>query len=178
MKLTTSRLILRDFSSEDWQDLYAYLSDPDVVKFEPHDPFNEEQSRQEAKNRAKNKAFIAVCLKDTGKVIGNLYCEEQPFRGYEIGYVFNREYQHQGYATEAASALLNMLFQDTDAHRVFAMCDPLNKPSWQLMKRLHMRKEGHFRSSAFFHTDEKTGEPIWHDCYTFAVLRDEWLKTL
>lgn len=176
MKLNSSRLTLRPFQAEDWKPLFSYLSDPDVVFYEPYDVFTEEGAQQEAKNRAKNKDFIAVCLQDTNQLIGNLYFSKREFNTYELGYVFSKEYQHQGYATEAATALLNYAFGTLDIHRVVAMCNPENKASWRLMKRLRMRREGHFKQCAYFKNDPITGEPLWHDAYQYAVLKDEWLK--
>ncbi len=44
-KLNTERLIIRRFEENDWQDLYEYLSDDEVVKFEPYEAFNQEQAK-------------------------------------------------------------------------------------------------------------------------------------
>ncbi len=176
MKLSTSRLTLRPFEAEDWKPLFAYLSDPDVVLYEPYDVYTEEGAQQEAKNRAKNKDFIAVCLQDTDRLIGNLYFSKREFDTYELGYVFAKEYQHKGYATEASTALLNYAFSTLGIHRVVALCNPENKASWRLMKRLHMRREGRFRQCAYFKNDPATGEPLWHDAYQYAILKEDWLK--
>lgn len=70
-EIRTKRLTLRPFQKGDAQDLYEYLSDPEVVRFEPYRPYPLESCGQEAENRSKNPAFIAVVLGD--KVIGNVY---------------------------------------------------------------------------------------------------------
>ncbi len=46
MKLVaqTERLLLRRFREEDLQDLYDYLSDGQVVKFEPYQPMTMEEA--------------------------------------------------------------------------------------------------------------------------------------
>ncbi len=47
--IDTDRLIIRRFHQDDWQDLYAYLADPDVVAFEPYDiyiPSNRQKKQQ------------------------------------------------------------------------------------------------------------------------------------
>lgn len=178
MNLTTSRLLLRDFTADDWKDLFGYLSDPDVVYYEPYEPFTEDASKQEAKNRAKNKDFIAVCLRDTGKLIGNLYFARQEYDSYEIGYVFDKHYQHMGYATEAATAVIDHAFNELGAHRISACCNPENKASWHLMKRLHMRREGHLKKNCAFRSDPASGEKLWQDTYLYAVLKDEWQRKL
>lgn len=55
--LETDRLIIRKFRYDDWYDLYEYLSQPIVVKYEPYDVFTEEQSKQEAEYRSKEDFF-------------------------------------------------------------------------------------------------------------------------
>lgn len=174
MKLTTSRLTLRPFEPDDWKDLYEYLSDQEVVKYEPYEPFSEEKCRQEARARAKSHDFLAVCLTDTGKVIGNLYLSEQSKRNYSLGFVFNREYWHHAYATEAASALLTYAFNTMRANRVYAEVNPENRASERLLKRLTMRREGRLKQNESFHNDPETGEPIWQDTLIYAILCDEW----
>ena len=171
--LWTDRLHIRGFRNDDWKDLYEYLSDQQVIRYEPYDVFTMEESRREAIKRSENEDFYAVCLKDTDKVIGNLYLSKQEYDTWEIGYVFNASYQGKGYASEAAAALLQDAFMNCGARRVVAMCNPENSPSWRLLERLGMRREGHLLQNIFFRKDEK-GDPIWQDTYEYAILADEW----
>ncbi|MFF2907979.1 GNAT family N-acetyltransferase [Paenibacillus sp. NPDC057934] len=67
-----------------------------------------------------------------------------------IGYIFNPEFYGKGYATEACQAVLNYAFAELGAHRILALCNPDNAPSWRLLERLSMRREGHFKKEAFF----------------------------
>lgn len=90
-KLNTERLIIRRFEENDWQDLYEYLSDDEVVKFEPYEAFNLEQAKEETNYRITDNAFYAVCLKDNGKLIGNIYFCKGNFDIFELGYVFNKK---------------------------------------------------------------------------------------
>ena len=78
-RLETDRLIIRRFKADDWEDLYEYLSDPDVVRFEPYEVFNKEQAKEEAASRSKIESFFAVCLKASGKLIGNIYIQQGEF---------------------------------------------------------------------------------------------------
>lgn len=171
--METERLLIRRFSPNDWQDLFEYLSQKDVVKYEPYGVFTEDASREEAINRSKNESFWAVCLKDTGKLIGNIYLSKQEFDTWELGYVFNKNYQGKGFATEAAKALLNYIFKNMGAHRVVAMCNPLNEPSWKLLERLGMRREGYLIKNIYFHIDNNN-QPIWQDTYEYAILASDW----
>lgn len=174
-QLETERLVIRRFKEEDWKDLYEYLSDEEVVRYEPYQVFSIEASQNEAKSRAESPAFLAVCLKENNKLIGNIYFAKQEFKTWEIGYVFNRRYQGQGYATEAAKAVIAYGFNTRGARRIVAMCNPLNTASWRLLERLGMRREGHLKQNIYFKKDEK-GNPIWSDTYEYAILKEEYGK--
>ena len=176
--LITQRLIIRRFTENDYMDLFEYLSNPEVVSFEPYSTLDIEQCRREAINRSKSEAFWAVCLKDNNKLIGNLYFEkegEEEFDSYEVGYVFNKSYQGKGYATEALRELLRYGFEELMAHRIMAMCDPKNIPSFRLLERVNMRREGHLMKNVYFRLD-KEGYPIWKDTYIYALLDEEWIR--
>ena len=170
--MDTLRLLIRRFRPDDWSELYEYLSQEETVKYEPYDVITEPMSKQEALRRSKSESFWAVCLKSTGKLIGNIYMSEQAYHTWELGYVFNSKYLGQGYATEAARAMINYMFAQ-GAHRITAECNPLNERSWKLLERLGMSREGVLRQNVFFSTDER-GEPVWQDTYVYAMLRSEW----
>lgn len=173
--IVTDRLIIRRFELTDWQDLYEYLSDEEVIKFEPYEVFSENQAREEAKNRANLESFYAVCLKENKKLIGNVYLGEGDFETFELGYVFNRHYQGNGYATESAKGIVEYAFRELGARRIIAMCNPKNDASWRLLERLKFRREGLLLKNIYFKADEKQ-EPIWLDTYEYALLKTEWLK--
>ncbi len=174
IRLCTERLIIRQFAAEDWKDLHEYLSDPEVLRYEPDGVSDEPECRMLAAKRAEGNRFLAV--ESNGKMIGHLYfspTEEPEFRTWELGYIFNPQFYGYGYATEACRALLDYAFAELGAHRVMAMCNPDNSASWRLLERLGMRREGHHLQQAFFRRDSK-GHPIWHDAYQYAVLDREW----
>ena len=173
--MESSRLLIRRFSPDDWRDLFEYLSQETAVKYEPYDVFTQEASKQEAVRRSKDYSFWAVCLKDCRKLIGNIYLSEQKFDTWVLGYVFNSDYHNKGYATEAAQAVVDNVFKNHNAHRVIAMCNPLNVPSWKLLERLGMRREGHLRSNVYFKKDE-FGNPLWQDTYEYGILDTEWFQ--
>jgi [ribosomal protein S5]-alanine N-acetyltransferase len=176
--METDRLILRRFTEDDWQDLYEYLSQEIVVKYEPYGIFNEEECKQEAIRRSKDDAFWAVCMKENKKLIGNIYFQQlEPiaFMTWEIGYVFNPAYHGKGYATEASRKIIQFGFEKAGAHRIIGKCNPENTSSWKLMERLLMRREAHFRKPAFFRKSYE-GKPIWHDAYQYSILDDEFFS--
>lgn len=178
MELLTERLVVRTFAPEDWRDLHEYLSQEEVVRFEPEEPQDEAHCREIAEKWSAGTTFWAVCLRNEGKMIGHVYFaqrEPKEWQTWEIGYVFNPQFHGSGYATEACRAVMQRAFDELGAHRIVAMCDPLNAPSWRLLERLHMRREGHFLKNGFFRRTPD-GQPAWHDSFEYAILADEWKR--
>lgn len=169
--IQTERLILRRYRQSDLQDLHEYLSDPEVVKFEPYLPMTMEQAQENLAWRISTDEMIAMELKDTGKMIGNVYLGKRDFDTMEIGYVMNRAYWGKGYAAESCNALIDQAFAN-GIHRIYAECDPKNTASWRLLERLGFRQEAHLRRNVYFWTDAD-GKPIWKDTFVYALLNSE-----
>ena len=70
--IETERLILRRYVQTDLQDLYEYLSDEEVVKYEPYKPMNMEKAKEELEWRCSSEEMIAVELKENKKLIGGM----------------------------------------------------------------------------------------------------------
>ena len=60
MVLETDRLILRRYRQDDLQDLYEYLSDGEVVEYEPYKPMNLTETEDELAERIASDEMIAV----------------------------------------------------------------------------------------------------------------------
>lgn len=162
----TERLILRRYMPSDLEDLYEYLSDPEVVAYEPYRPMTKEEVRENLNWRISTEEMIAVELKATGKMIGNVYLGKREFDALEIGYVFRRDAWGKGYAQESCEKLIDLAFRN-GAHRIFAECDPQNRNSWALLERLGFEREAHLKKNVYFWRDE-SGRPIWKDTYIYA----------
>lgn len=172
----TERLSIRNFRPGDWEALYAYLSQDEVLKYEPETANTEAECRAKADERSLGDIFLAVCLKETGQMIGHIYFNQEgpaEFMTWEIGYIFNPSFKGRGYATEAARGVIKLGFETMGAHRIMAMCNPENAASWKLLERLGMRREGHEKKKAFFRRTPE-GSPLWHDAYVYAMLEEEW----
>ncbi|MBD5492579.1 MAG: GNAT family N-acetyltransferase [Lachnospiraceae bacterium] len=164
----TERLVLRRYQEEDLQDLFAYLSDKEVVEYEPYRPLTLNETRENLEWRIGTEEMIAVELKDSHKMIGNVYMGKREFEALEIGYVFNRNYWGHGYAFESCKALIQQAFSN-GVHRIYAECDPRNKSSWKLLEKLGFQREAHLRKNVYFWKDEND-TPIWKDTYIYAKL--------
>ena len=88
----TERLVLRRYKKEDLQDLFEYLSDKEVVEYEPYRPLTFNEVKENLEWRIGTDEMIAVELKNSHKMIGNVYMGKREFEALEIGYVFNRNY--------------------------------------------------------------------------------------
>ena len=168
--IQTDRLVLRRYCKDDLRDLFEYLSDEEVVKYEPYKPMNITEVSEELDRRISTDEMIAVVLKATNKLIGNVYLGKRDFESIEIGYVFNKQYWGQGYAKESCETLIKKAFSE-GIHRIFAECDPCNGNSWRLLESLGFVREAHFQKNVFFWKDDN-GNPIWKDTFVYAILKE------
>lgn len=167
----TERLILRRYKEEDLQDLFEYVSDKEVVEYEPYKPLTLNETKENLEWRIGTEEMIAVELKDSHKMIGNVYMGKREFEALEIGYVFNRNYWGHGYALESCKALMQQAFSN-GIHRIYAECDPHNRSSWKLLEALGFQREAHLRKNVYFWKDENDN-PIWKDTYIYAKLNGD-----
>jgi RimJ/RimL family protein N-acetyltransferase len=171
----TERLVLRAFRHGDEEDVLAYRSRPDVVRYMPTETlqasgaaaFIEERARATQIKADNDRIVLAV--EHDGRVIGDLLVGAGHLADgqAEIGWAFNPAYHGRGLATEAARELLVLAFADLAMHRVFAQLDPRNAASARLCERLGMRREAYFREDMWF-----KGE--WGDTAVYALLAAEW----
>ncbi|TAJ48367.1 MAG: N-acetyltransferase [Herbiconiux sp.] len=173
----TSRLLLRPHRLDDFDDLTRYHSDPEVVRYIPWPVRTPEQTREALAARTRQGVVfepgqwlvLAIELKGQQRVIGEMllkYESDTDATG-ELGYAIAADMGGQGYATEAAEAMLELAFGRFGLHRVIARLDARNGASAALLRRVGMRQEAHHREDEFF-----KGE--WTDTLVFAMLADEW----
>ncbi|WP_404332048.1 GNAT family N-acetyltransferase [Mesobacillus maritimus] len=172
----TKRLILRELSEDDFEDIYEFKLDQKVVEYLTWGPTNREQTLRSLRkqiafqNEENRQIFVlAVVLKYTNKVIGNalLMIRDQDFKTVEIGYFINSNYWKQGYGIEIVNGLLYLGFNTMDIHRIYAVCDVENAGSVNLLSKIGFRQEGHFIKNL-----KVKGQ--WRDNYLFAMLKEEF----
>jgi RimJ/RimL family protein N-acetyltransferase len=145
--LETDRLVIRNFTADDWQELQeviiAYQA-TDAAKFEDPWPTSAEEVKGIAGWFAGGDDYLAVCLKGAGTLIGlvaiNRREGEQPI--HNLGYVFHPGYAGQGYATESCRAAMDYLFGQLAAEGILTGTHPDNVPSVALLRRLELREIG------------------------------------
>ena len=175
--IETARLYLRHFRNGDEYDLFEYLSEPEVNCFRQMktDDLAQAQKAVEERIGNKNEEFFAVCLKETGKVIGEVfYCrDKQEDDTVSPCWMFNKKFQGNGYAYEAASALLDYLFGNLSVRRIYAYTEDYNFSCQRLCEKLGMRREGLFKEFISF-INNPDGSPKYENTIQYAILRKEW----
>jgi RimJ/RimL family protein N-acetyltransferase len=176
-RIESERLILRRFRDSDLAPFVAYRNDPEVARYQSWESFDEREAKAFIREMGISHPGVpgewfqfAVESKEIGKLIGDCAMQvdgQEPYRA-EIGFTLAREHQGKGFASEAVSRLLDYAFEFLELHRIFAIADCRNKPSWTLLERVGLRQEVHFLKSVWF-------KGQWSDEYLYAVLKDEWL---
>jgi len=155
MILETERLFLREMTMGDFDALYAVLSDPEIMQHYPYS-FDEERVRswiERNMDRYKNDGFglWAVCLKDTGEMIGDCGLTLQNIEGQmlpEIGYHIRKDQQRKGYAKEAAAAVRDWAFGNTEYPALYSYCKYTNVGSFKTAESIGMHFEKEYEDEA------------------------------
>lgn len=176
-ELRTERLLLRRFAPGDFEDFFSYVSRPDVARYTSFEPRTPEDAQIEFAKRLADPPmdepgqFLTRAITEGHgrRVMGEvmLFARDIEARQGEIGYMMHPDFQGQGFAVEAARAMLGQGFEALGWHRVYARLSEANTPSVRLLEKLGMRREAHFREHAIF-----KGE--WDNQLIYAMLEDEW----
>ncbi len=146
--LATDRLILREITIEDLDDISGLVSDPEVMRYFPK-PLSREEARHFLKIILKQYSnwgfgWWALILKKNSCFIGYTGLTIQTVDGneeIEIGYMIKREYWGQGLATEAAQACRDYAFETLDYDRVISIMDEPNVASRRVAEKNGMAFE-------------------------------------
>ena len=175
LPIETDRLVLRPHTMADLDDLVDFNSDPEVVRYVPW-PVRDRAATEETLRVKLTQTelvahgqwlVLAVELRATGTVIGEVLLKWASDRQGEVGFAFGRHHQGHGYATEAASAMLRLGFHDLGFHRITAVVIDGNDASARLLGRLGFRQEARLLDGVHF-----KGE--WSTQLVFGMLEDEW----
>lgn len=147
MILETERLYLREMNQADFVSLCKILQDEETM-YAYEGAFSEEEvwewlERQTARYRKWGFGLWAVILKETDEMIGQCGLTMQPWKEAEVletGYLFQREYWHKGYATEAAMACKRYAFEVLGAEEVCSIIRDTNIASRNVAVRTGMTK--------------------------------------
>lgn len=173
--LNTPRLRLRPFAQTDTDAIFALQSRARVLRYWDAPPW---------KTRAQAERFIAVCgqveREGAGARLAIERADDQAFIGWcalskwdpthrsaRLGYCLDDAAWGQGFATEAAGALLRWAFETLDLNRVQAETDTRNTASSRVLEKLGFVREGMLREDCIV-----DGEVS--DSFVYGLLRREW----
>ena len=172
----TKRLILRDFRMDDWKGVHAYAADPRAVEHLPWGPNSADMTIEfvrkavEESGRPNRRVFdLAVIQREDERLVGAvaLRTSGTENRDAGLGYVIHPGFWKRGYASEAASALVEFGFRRRGLHRIWAECGPSNAGSIRVLEKVGMIREGLLRQHRWMKGD-------WHDSLLYAILYPEW----
>ncbi|WP_448317283.1 GNAT family N-acetyltransferase [Streptomyces sp. CO7] len=173
--LRTARLRLRAFEETDADDLYTLHSDAHVLRYWDSPPWTD---------RARADRFLEVCRQMEREGTGTRLAVERAsdgafigwctlagwnpeYRSASLGYCYGEAAWGNGYATEAAGALLRWAFDTLDLHRVQAETDTRNVASARVLEKLGFVREGTLREDCVVNGEVS-------DSWVFGLLRREW----
>lgn len=173
--LTTARLLLRPFHAADVGPLYALHSSATALRYWDAPPWSDPGRAEQ---------FLAACRSMTADGTGTRLAVERrddrsfagwcsltrwnpDFRSASLGYCFAEAAWGNGYATEAARALLQWAFDRLDLNRVQAETDTRNVASARVLEKLGFVREGMLREDCVV-------AGVVSDSYVYGLLRRDW----
>ncbi len=187
--LRTDRLVLRPLEPADAADVFEYQRLPEVLRYLPWP----ERDRGEGYEHTAKRAAARVLAADgdffvfaatlpgepsvaesadgrgpRNRVIGDFMVRVSSVRHaqLELGWVLHPDFQGRGFAREAASAVLDFVFETLRPHRVQAFLDARNAASAALCERLGMRREATI-------LEEEYNDGEWQDTAIYGILLRE-----
>ncbi len=167
--IETERLLLREYTMEDFDALYEILSDPETMQHYPA-PYTPEKTANWITWNLENYrnygfGLWAVVLKETGEFIGDCGLSLQNIDGQqlpEIGYHIHKKYWRRGFGSEAARAVRDWAFENTDYDTLYSYMKYTNIGSYSTALANGMRKVKEYP------------DPKNTISYACAITREEW----
>ena len=170
--METKRLILREYTPDDFNALYEMLSDPETMAHYPT-PYDEAGTKRWLQWSLDNYVrygfgLWALVLRETGAFIGDCGLTLQPIDGQtlpEIGYHIHKKYWRQGFAKEAARAVRDWAFRNTTYDALYSYMKATNEGSWRTAMANGMKKMKEYP------------DPQYNSLfYVFAITREAWMQ--
>lgn len=150
--LTTNRLLIREFNTDDAPFVFKLVNSPDYIKYIADRNI---KSEEDAKRFIENDFLQSYAqhgfgsfhasLNTNGHAIGSGGLKKRDFLTYpDLGYVLLPEYYGSGYAFEMAQALLYYGIKQLGFRKIHAMILPENKRSVHLISKLDFYFDGEF----------------------------------
>ncbi len=156
--LESDRLLLRQITPDDVNEMYAMRSNKEVMKYIPRPVAEKLEDAMDLINMIQSRLEIndgcnwAITLKGNPKLIGfigHYRIKWEHFRS-EIGYMLLQEYHGKGIATEAIKLMIDFGFNQMGMHSLEGVIDPKNIASARVLEKNGFVKEAHFTENEFY----------------------------
>lgn len=156
--LTSQRLLLRQITPADVNEIFALRSDADLMKFIPRPLCKDVNDAMVHINMIQQKLETneginwAITLKGNNiliGIIGHYRIKWEHFRS-EIGYMISPNFQGKGIVTEAVKLVVDYGFNEMNMHSLEAVIDPKNTASARVLEKNKFIKEAHHKENEFF----------------------------
>ena len=142
---------------DDLDELFALYNDPEIRKYFPDGVKYYDDTKEELEwflnghPRYPKLGPWATVYKETGKFIrrcGLLPWEIESKLEIEVAYLLDKNFWHQGLATEAAAGILTYAFDTLTLSRIICLMHPDNVSSQRVAQKVGMTLEGRVDSIA------------------------------
>lgn len=171
--LETARLRLRPPRPDDASEIFArYAQDAEVTRYltwRPHKSVETVQEFLRSLLALREQGAVlpwVVERRADGQLLGVTDLRLQGSRA-EIGYALARDAWGQGFASEAARALVEWALTQPGLYRVWAVCDVDNRASARVLEKAGMVREGLLRR---WNVHPNVGDEP-RDCWCYARVR-------
>jgi RimJ/RimL family protein N-acetyltransferase len=147
-----ARIRLRRPALADAEAIFEYGSDPEVAHYADWpvrtsvDQLVESLRRRSAQWESGAEYYWVITLPPEDRAIGGISCCIVQDSA-EIGFLLNRRYWGNGFATDAARAIVEWVLSIPSIRRVWATCDTENLASARVLEKAGLAREGILRSS-------------------------------
>lgn len=149
-RIETERLVLRPLTEADAADVFEWVGDPVVNRYMQYSLYeNVEQVRAWIRQIDPEAYEFAFVLRETGKVIGAGSIGRNDDGRYELGYNLNRAFWGQGFATEAAQAMIQWAYRELGARDFAAAYVTANEASGHVLRKCGFQFEKYGQYSRF-----------------------------
>lgn len=124
--------------------------------WERQKPFYEKKIECIQSQEDSQKFTWSIFLKNTDTVIGQMTCQpkgDEPEDVRDVGWFIDLKYQGYGYASEAAIAVLDFMFNEVEISEIKTSAVEINSGSWKIMEKLGFKFVG-TNKSTYFKDDE------------------------
>lgn len=158
-ELQTKRLVLRQITNEDAEDIFILRSDPAILQFLNKEPAATIKDAVDFINQVnanidENDAVMwGIALQESSAWLIGTVCfwhiRKENYRA-ELGYVLQPAHWGRGIMKEALQAVIQYGFSGMQLHSMEANVDPANQASVALLESLGFIREAYLRENVCF----------------------------